>query len=120
MGGGSPTPDPRDDAQPARSSAVATRGDKVGFQEAWARPTHILQRLPTGQKVGIAFFGGLDASAAVHWMRAKGAIPCAHTANLGQPDENDCDDMPRRTKAYGADIARLVDCRAQPWPRASP
>ena len=47
--------------------------------------SHILQSLPTGQRVGIAFSGGLDTSAAVHWMRAKGAIPCAYTANLGQP-----------------------------------
>ena len=52
-------------------------------------------------------------SAAVHWMRAKGAIPCAYTAHLGQPDESDYDEIPRKAKAYGADIARLVDCRAQ-------
>ncbi|MCU0774574.1 MAG: argininosuccinate synthase, partial [Ideonella sp.] len=76
-------------------------------------PTHILQQLPAGQKVGIAFSGGLDTSAAVHWMRAKGAVPCAYTANLGQPDESDYEDIPRRAKAYGAEIARLVDCRAQ-------
>jgi argininosuccinate synthase len=75
--------------------------------------THILQTLPAGQRVGIAFSGGLDTSAAVHWMRAKGAIPCAYTANLGQPDETDYDEIPRKAKAYGADIARLVDCRAQ-------
>jgi argininosuccinate synthase len=74
--------------------------------------THILQTLPAGERVGIAFSGGLDTSAAVHWMRAKGAIPCAYTANLGQPDERDYDDIPRKAKAYGADIARLVDCRA--------
>ncbi|HTP75024.1 MAG TPA: argininosuccinate synthase, partial [Burkholderiaceae bacterium] len=73
----------------------------------------ILQSLPAGQRVGIAFSGGLDTSAAVHWMRAKGAIPCAYTANLGQPDETDYDDIPRKAKAYGADIARLVDCRPQ-------
>lgn len=75
--------------------------------------THILQSLPAGQRVGIAFSGGLDTSAAVHWMRAKGAIPCAYTANLGQPDESDYEEIPRKAKAYGADIARLVDCRAQ-------
>lgn len=75
--------------------------------------THILQQLPAGERVGIAFSGGLDTSAAVHWMRAKGAIPCAYTANLGQPDESDYDEIPRKAKAYGADIARLVDCRAQ-------
>jgi argininosuccinate synthase len=76
-------------------------------------PTNILQKLPAGERVGIAFSGGLDTSAAVHWMRAKGAIPCAYTANLGQPDESDYEDIPRKAKAYGADIARLVDCRAQ-------
>ena len=78
--------------------------------------THIiqnLQSLPPGQRVGIAFSGGLDTSAAVHWMRAKGAMPCAYTANLGQPDESDYDEIPRKALAYGADIARLVDCRAQ-------
>jgi argininosuccinate synthase len=75
--------------------------------------THILQSLPKNERVGIAFSGGLDTSAAVHWMRAKGAIPCAYTANLGQPDETDYEDIPRKAKAYGADIARLVDCRAQ-------
>ena len=72
----------------------------------------ILQSVPAGQRVGIAFSGGLDTSAAVHWMRAKGAIPCAYTANLGQPDESDYEDIPRKAKAYGAEIARLIDCRA--------
>ncbi|MBK7260704.1 MAG: argininosuccinate synthase [Rubrivivax sp.] len=76
-------------------------------------PANILQSLPVGQRVGIAFSGGLDTSAAVHWMRAKGAIPCAYTANLGQPDETDYDEIPRKALAYGADLARLVDCRAQ-------
>jgi len=75
--------------------------------------THILQHLPVGERVGIAFSGGLDTSAAVHWMRSKGAIPCAYTANLGQPDETDYADIPRKALGYGADIARLVDCRAQ-------
>jgi argininosuccinate synthase len=73
----------------------------------------ILQRLPAGQKVGIAFSGGLDTSAALHWMRAKGAIPYAYTANLGQPDESDYDAIPRKALQYGAENARLVDCRAQ-------
>ena len=73
----------------------------------------ILQSIPKGQKVGIAFSGGLDTSAALHWMRAKGAIPYAYTANLGQPDEPDYDDIPRKALAYGAEKARLVDCRAQ-------
>ncbi len=73
----------------------------------------ILETLPTGQKVGIAFSGGLDTSAALLWMRKKGAIPYAYTANLGQPDEPDYDDIPKRATAYGAEKARLVDCRAQ-------
>ena len=73
----------------------------------------ILQRVPTGDKVGIAFSGGLDTSAALHWMREKGAIPYAYTANLGQPDETDYDDIPRRALQYGAEKARLIDCRQQ-------
>jgi argininosuccinate synthase len=73
----------------------------------------ILQHLPVGEKVGIAFSGGLDTSAALLWMRKKGAIPYAYTANLGQPDEDDYDAIPRRAIEYGAAGARLVDCRAQ-------
>jgi argininosuccinate synthase len=73
----------------------------------------ILQKIPAGERVGIAFSGGLDTSAAVHWMRGKGAVPCAYTANLGQPDESDYEEIPRKAKAYGAEIARLIDCRAQ-------
>jgi argininosuccinate synthase len=73
----------------------------------------ILQQLPSGQKVGIAFSGGLDTSAALHWMRNKGAIPYAYTANLGQPDEHDYDEIPRKALQYGAEKARLIDCRAQ-------
>jgi argininosuccinate synthase len=72
----------------------------------------ILQRLPVGERVGIAFSGGLDTSAALHWMRAKGAIPYAYTANLGQPDESDYEDIPRKALQYGAAKARLIDCRA--------
>src|SRR5256714_830259 len=73
----------------------------------------ILQSIPRGQKVGIAFSGGLDTSAALHWMRGKGAIPYAYTANLGQPDEPDYEEIPRRALQYGAEKARLIDCRAQ-------
>ncbi|HYS14140.1 MAG TPA: argininosuccinate synthase [Burkholderiaceae bacterium] len=73
----------------------------------------ILQHLPAGQRVGIAFSGGLDTSAALLWMRKKGAIPYAYTANLGQPDEPDYDDIPRKAIQYGAENARLIDCRAQ-------
>ena len=75
--------------------------------------TTILQILPSGERVGIAFSGGLDTSAAVHWMRAHGALPCAYTANLGQPDEPDYDEIPRKAMAYGAEAARLIDCRIQ-------
>src|SRR5688500_940751 len=78
-----------------------------------ARMSTILQHLPVGEKVGIAFSGGLDTSAALHWMRARGAIPYAYTANLGQPDETDYDTIPRRALDYGAEHARLVDCRQQ-------
>ena len=74
---------------------------------------HILQHIPAGERVGIAFSGGLDTSAAVHWMRAKGAIPYAYTANLGQPDESDYNEIPRKALAYGAAKARLVECRPQ-------
>ena len=73
----------------------------------------LLQSLPAGQKVGIAFSGGLDTSAALLWMRQKGAIPYAYTANLGQPDESDYDAIPRKAMEYGAEKARLVDCRTQ-------
>ena len=73
----------------------------------------ILESLPVGQKVGIAFSGGLDTSAALHWMKQKGAIPYAYTANLGQPDEADYDEIPRKALEYGAEKARLIDCRSQ-------
>src|SRR5687767_8563792 len=73
----------------------------------------ILQTVPAGEKVGIAFSGGLDTSAALHWMRQKGAIPYAYTANLGQPDETDYDEIPRKALQYGAEKARLIDCRRQ-------
>src|SRR5712691_1232861 len=74
---------------------------------------NILQSLPAGERVGIAFSGGLDTSAAIYWMRKKGAIPYCYTANLGQPDETDYDDIPRRALIYGAEKARLIDCREQ-------
>ena len=73
----------------------------------------ILQHLPEGQKVGIAFSGGLDTSAALLWMRQKGAVPYAYTANLGQPDEDDYSAIPKKAMVYGAENARLIDCRAQ-------
>jgi len=71
----------------------------------------ILENLPLGQKVGIAFSGGLDTSAALHWMKQKGALPYAYTANLGQPDEADYEEIPRKALEYGAEKARLIDCR---------
>ena len=73
----------------------------------------ILQSLPVGQRVGIAFSGGLDTSAAIYWMRQKGAVPYCYTANLGQPDEANYDDIPKRALECGAEVARLVDCREQ-------
>jgi len=71
----------------------------------------VLASLPVGERVGIAFSGGLDTSVAVAWMRAKGAIPCTYTADLGQYDEPDIDSVPGRAKEYGAEISRLVDCK---------
>src|SRR5512137_3053640 len=73
----------------------------------------ILKSLPKGEKVGIAFSGGLDTSAALLWMKQKGARTFAYTANLGQPDEADYDEIPRKALEYGAEKARLIDCRSQ-------
>ncbi len=72
----------------------------------------VLTSLPVGERVGIAFSGGLDTSVAVAWMREKGAIPCTYTADLGQYDEPDIGSVPGRAGQYGAELARLVDCRA--------
>ena len=71
----------------------------------------VLASLPAGEKVGIAFSGGLDTSVAVAWMREKGALPCTYTADLGQYDEGNIEGIPGRAKDYGAEIARLVDCK---------
>ena len=73
----------------------------------------ILQNVPVGKKVGIAFSGGLDTSAALLWMKQKGALPYAYTANLGQPDEDDYNAIPKKADQYGAVKARLIDCRLQ-------
>jgi argininosuccinate synthase len=72
----------------------------------------VITSLPVGERVGVAFSGGLDTSVAVAWMREKGAVPCTYTANLGQYDEADIDSVPARAQSYGAGIARLVDCRS--------
>jgi argininosuccinate synthase len=72
----------------------------------------VITSLPVGERVGIAFSGGLDTSVAVGWMRDKGAVPCTYTAHLGQYDEHDIGSIPGRATSYGAEIARLVDCRA--------
>ncbi|MDO5501073.1 MAG: argininosuccinate synthase, partial [Propionibacteriaceae bacterium] len=71
----------------------------------------VLTSLPVGERVGIAFSGGLDTSVAVAWMREKGAIPCTYTADIGQYDEPDIESVPGRAGDYGAEIARLVDCK---------
>ncbi|HXO49275.1 MAG TPA: argininosuccinate synthase domain-containing protein, partial [Mycobacterium sp.] len=71
----------------------------------------VLTSLPVGERVGIAFSGGLDTSVAVAWMRDKGAVPCTYTADIGQYDEPDIASVPGRAAAYGAEITRLVDCR---------
>src|SRR5262249_56045357 len=110
-----PTPRPALRRRPARSVVAwrLSRGLLSWKQTGVATVGHMLQSLPVGQRVGIAFSGGLDTSAALHWMRKKGAIPYAYTANLGQPDEPDYDEIPRKAMQYGAEKARLVDCRAQ-------
>ncbi|WP_040161154.1 argininosuccinate synthase [Nigerium massiliense] len=73
----------------------------------------VLMKLPVGEKVGLAFSGGLDTSVAVAWMREHGAIPCTYTADIGQYDEPDIDSVPGRAEQYGAEISRLVDCTAE-------
>jgi argininosuccinate synthase len=73
----------------------------------------VLTRIPVGERVGIAFSGGLDTSVAVAWMRDKGAIPCAYTADIGQYDEPEIDSVPARALQYGAELARSVDCRPE-------
>ena len=72
----------------------------------------VLSSLPVGQKVGIAFSGGLDTSVAVAWMKSNGAKPCTYTADLGQYDEPEIEKIPDRAKEYGAEIARLIDCKS--------
>ncbi len=86
---------------------------RAGIGQELKHVANILERLPVGEKVGIAFSGGLDTSAALYWMRQNGATPFAYTANLGQPDEEDYEDIPRKAMTYGAENARLVDCRTQ-------
>ena len=71
----------------------------------------VLASLPKGERVGIAFSGGLDTSVAVAWMRAHGAIPFTYTADIGQYDEPDIASVPNRAKEYGAEGARLIDCK---------
>jgi argininosuccinate synthase len=75
--------------------------------------SRILQDLPVGEKVGIAFSGGLDTSVAVNWMRERGAVPYCYTGLLGQYDEDDVEGIPARAKEYGAEEARIIDCRAE-------
>src|SRR3954465_9230029 len=102
-----------------RSLATGARGRSQASASGARRDAEfshmssILQNIPVGERVGIAFSGGLDTSAALHRMHAKGAIPYAHTATLGQPDETDYADIPRRALQYGAEKARLIDCRRQ-------
>ena len=85
--------------------------------------THILHSLPKGERIGLAFSGGLDTSVAVAWIRERGGIPCTYTADLGQYDEPNLEEVPDRAKEYGAEIARLVDCREllahEGWSRCS-
>jgi len=98
--GSTPNDATHDAAQSAQASAAASNAK-------------VLMELPVGERVGIAFSGGLDTSAAVAWMRERGAIPYTYTADLGQYDEPDLDSVPDRAKVYGAEEARLVDCRTE-------
>src|SRR5690349_7774504 len=75
--------------------------------------SRVLMSLPVGERVGLAFSGGLDTSAAVAWMRERGAIPYTYTADLGQYDEPELSSVPGRAKTYGAEESRLVDCREE-------
>jgi argininosuccinate synthase len=79
----------------------------------------VLTTLPKGERVGIAFSGGLDTSVAVAWMRSKGAVPCAYTADIGQPDEPDIAGVPGRAREYGAEIAGWSTARRRWWRRGS-
>src|SRR4051812_14210377 len=97
---------------PARFLCAAVRSAARPAQIGSHLVSKVLESLPKGQKVGIAFSGGLDTSVAVAWMRENGAVPCAYTADLGQADEPDLSGVPGRAQEYGAEIARIVDCRA--------
>ncbi|MEZ5381108.1 MAG: argininosuccinate synthase [Microthrixaceae bacterium] len=96
------------DAPPESSSSEST-----GATAGSASHSAVLTDLPIGERVGIAFSGGLDTSAAVAWMRERGAVPYAYTADIGQYDEPDLESVPARAKQYGAEDARLVDCRSE-------
>src|ERR1700682_6541582 len=93
--------------------------DRPGGRVAWScsdvhiisAMTKVLASLPVGERVGIAFSGGLDTSVAVAWMREKGAVPFAYTADIGQYDEPDLASVPDRARRYGAEAARVVECR---------
>ena len=85
--------------------------EKTGATSSASSGSKVLTSLPSGERVGIAFSGGLDTSAAVAWMRERGALPYAYTANIGQPDETDLESIPERAKTYGAVAAKLVECR---------
>jgi argininosuccinate synthase len=94
-----------------RARRIGTIDERFEQRRMAGAMGNILGSLPVGEKIGIAFSGGLDTSAALYWMRQHGAIPFAYTANLGQPDESNYDDIPQRATEYGAEQARLVDCR---------
>ena len=96
-------------SDPSQHSDNTTSGTADG--SAGATNAKVLMSLPDGERVGIAFSGGLDTSAAVAWMRERGAVPYTYTADIGQYDEPDLESVPDRAKVYGAEEARIVDCR---------
>ena len=107
----------RENGRPLASTAMPNeqQPNAASTPGSSRRPTskRVLMSLPVGERVGIAFSGGLDTSAAVAWMRERGAIPYTYTADLGQYDEPELDTVPDRAKQYGAEQARLIDCREE-------
>jgi len=99
------------DASNHSDNPAASAGGDPTASASTASNSKVLMKLPAGERVGIAFSGGLDTSAAVAWMRERGAIPYTYTADIGQYDEPELDTIPDRAKVYGAEEARLVDCR---------
>src|SRR5581483_4983414 len=103
----------RDDRNRPRRRAPAPPRDRAMTTATATDPHVILSSLPVGERVGFAFSGGLDTCCALAWMREKGAVPFAFTADLGQYDEPDISALPSKARQYGAEDAFLVDCKLE-------